>query len=233
MKYDELNADGQRQVMKVEYYTDFHPGIQGLFRESPFLELLGQLSGEPMCLFKDKINYKAPKGNGFLAHLDYSSSDSAQKPEHLTALIAVDENSMENGALEVVPGSHKMKWEFDEEWAKKCAPNPCGILSKEWEAGHEWTPALLKPGDVLFFGSHLAHRSGNNNSNKSRCSVYATFCATANDGIGAYKRYYDLRRQLYPPEYERDEDKDYSKGFAIYAPAGTGEILTSGVLQTV
>jgi 2-aminoethylphosphonate dioxygenase len=59
-----------------------------------------------MLLFKDKINYKLPSGNGFAAHLDAPAYDHIGKIEHLTANFAVDKATIENGCIEVVPGSH-------------------------------------------------------------------------------------------------------------------------------
>jgi hypothetical protein len=222
MAYDETNLEGNRQMMKMEYFSHYHEGMKEFLYHGDILKLLEQLSGGEMCLFKDKINYKAPKGNGFLPHIDAPSYDQAAKVDHLTALIAADENTLENGCLEVVPGSHKMEWEMDPEWVKKVPTT--GILSKKWEAEHEWVPALLKPGDILFFGSHLAHRSGLNDSKKSRASVYATFAPAENNGQAGYDAYYADRRKTYPPEYERVPGKDYTTGYNWFAPAAPGEI---------
>jgi len=220
MAYDELNADGQRQMMKMEYFTDFHKGMSEFLRHSGLTDLLKQLTGNEMCLFKDKINYKAPKGHGFLPHIDSPSYDQAGPKYHLTALVAVDPNTRQNGCLEVVAGSDEMELEYDPEWVAKQAPIPTGILSSKWEAAHEWSAAEMAPGDVLFFSSHLAHRSSVNNSNMSRASVYATYCSTDNGGDQAYEEYYRLRRDIYPPEYARDPKKDYTAGFNYFAPAG-------------
>ena len=143
-----------------------------------------------MLLFKDKINYKSPLGNGFDAHLDAPAYDHISKIEHLTANVAVDEATVENGCLEVVPGSHKM----DVELAHG------GHISKAWEDSHEWLPLPLKPGDILLFGSHLAHRSGPNSSQKPRSMVYATY-AGKTDGDNLREDYYAHRRTEFPPEH--------------------------------
>ncbi|KAL5336936.1 hypothetical protein BJX70DRAFT_371088 [Aspergillus crustosus] len=104
-----------------------------------------------MLLFKDKINYKQPRGNGFQAHLDAPAYDhiGGGRIEHITANFAIDAATPENGCLEVVPGSHKMAIEFEH----------CGRILLAWKATHEWVKIPLEPGDVLIFGSHLAHRS--------------------------------------------------------------------------
>lgn len=83
----------------------------------------------------------------------------------MTILMSVEEATLTNGCLEVVAGSHK-------------APIPLGedrCITPEWCAAHEWIPVELKTGEFLVFGSHLAHMSKANNSDKGRAAIYATF----------------------------------------------------------
>lgn len=158
-----------------------------------------------MLLFKDKINYKLAKGNGFGAHLDAPAYDHIGKIDHLTANIAVDEATEANGCLEVVAGSHKMDVELKHG----------GHISEAWEKSHEWIKVPLSPGDILFFGSHLAHRSGANRTDKSRRMVYATYHQVS-DGTDLRDRYYVDRRLNFPPEHEKEAGKDYSMGWTRY-----------------
>ena len=148
------------------------------------------LKKQDMLLFKDKINYKLPNGNGFAAHLDAPAYDHIGQIEHLTANIAVDAANRDNGYLEVVFGSHLMSVELSHG----------GAISKAWEEAHEWTPVPLQPGDMLLFGSHLAHRSAENKTNKSRSSVYATYHGKK-DGLDLRRRYYEDRRANFPPDH--------------------------------
>jgi ectoine hydroxylase-related dioxygenase (phytanoyl-CoA dioxygenase family) len=89
-----------------------------------------------MLLFKDKINYKGPNGNGFSAHLDAPAYDHIGKIEHITANICVDAATPENGCLEVVPGSHKMEPKFIQG----------GRIHPDWEMSQEWLSIPLQPG---------------------------------------------------------------------------------------
>lgn len=45
-------------LCRTENYANSHSGFNGLLRGSKLLNLLAQLSGEEMSLFKEKINYK-------------------------------------------------------------------------------------------------------------------------------------------------------------------------------
>lgn len=143
-----------------------------------------------MLLFKDKINYKLPSGNGFGAHLDAPAYDHIARIEHLTANIAVDEATPENGCIEVVPGSHKMDIGLENG----------GAISKIWEDSHEWVQVPLSPGDMLLFGSHLAHRSGPNHTSSDRGSIYATYY-NKSEGLDLRQKYYAHRKENFPPAH--------------------------------
>jgi len=205
MPYHEVNTDGTRQLMRTENFVDYHSDFHALLCGNAIAKILKSLSGDDMLLFKDKINYKLAHGNGFAAHLDAPAYDHIGKIEHLTANFAVDEATTENGCIEVVPGSHKM----DVELAHG------GAISRPWEASHEWTAVPLHPGDVLLFGSHLAHRSGSNQTNTRRSMIYATYHGKS-DGLDLRQKYYKHRRENFPPDHERVEGKDYTQGYKTY-----------------
>ena len=58
----------------------------------------------------------------------------------MTANIAVDNATLENGCLEVVPKSHKMDVRFQEG----------GKIHPDWEKVHEWVAVPLQPGRCIF-----------------------------------------------------------------------------------
>ena len=64
----EVNASGKRVLCRTENYADCHEGLGGLLRSDRLLHILEQLSGEPMLLFKEKINYKLAGSGTFLYH---------------------------------------------------------------------------------------------------------------------------------------------------------------------
>ncbi|KAJ5094274.1 hypothetical protein N7456_010135 [Penicillium angulare] len=205
MPYDEININGERQLMRTERFIDFHPQYKELVCGKQLGEILKAVSGDDMLLFKDKINYKQPFGNGFQAHLDAPAYDHIGRIEHVTANIAVDAATLANGCLEVVPGSHKMDVEFEQS----------GRIKHSWENEHEWVTLPMEPGDMLIFGSHLAHRSAENKTAESRSSLYATFHSKS-DGLDLREKYYKHRMENFPPEHERIEGKDYSAGYKTY-----------------
>ena len=52
-------------LCRTENYVDSHEGFNSLLRGKKLLSLLNDLAGEPMLLFKEKINYKLA-GSGTL-----------------------------------------------------------------------------------------------------------------------------------------------------------------------
>ncbi len=126
-------------------------------RSGKLLGVLEQLSGEPMLLFKEKINYKlAGSGKrtytvhilslccsdefetgGFAPHIDAVAYTHVKMIKHLTILLAVDASNMTNGGLEVVHGSHLMEIPVKED-------DHC--IEADWVKNQQWTPVELDPG---------------------------------------------------------------------------------------
>ena len=55
-------------INRIENMTPFHGGLSAL--ANSFVPSCGQLLGEEAVLFKDKINFKMPGGDGFKPHQD-------------------------------------------------------------------------------------------------------------------------------------------------------------------
>lgn len=87
-------------------------------------------------LFKDKVNYKLPGANGFVAHLDAPAYTHMGNIVHTNIMVAIDGQKAENGCLELVPRSHKM----DVPLVNR------GCIDPEWEASHEFIKVPLDAG---------------------------------------------------------------------------------------
>lgn len=86
------------------------------------------------------------KAGGYAPHIDasaYEHLQSLEKKTHTTLLIAVEEATVENGCLEVVPGSHI-------DGRTNPIPTVGGkTITDEWTATHEWKAIPLKPGRLI------------------------------------------------------------------------------------
>ncbi|KAJ2248605.1 hypothetical protein GGI13_004591 [Coemansia sp. RSA 455] len=89
-----------------------------------------------------------------------------------------------------------------------------GSINDEWCDSHTWIPVECNSGDVLIFGSYLAHKSGENKSNISRANLYMTYNPLSEGDKRA--EYYADKREKFPPLNERMVGKDYSAGARTY-----------------
>ncbi|KAJ3847629.1 hypothetical protein EV368DRAFT_68945 [Lentinula lateritia] len=172
MHYDEVIKSSkssnteERVLCRTENFADYHEGFKELFRGAEMTSILEQLTGEPMVLFKEKINYKQPRAGGYEAHIDSLGYRHIGNVSHLSILMAAEPATLENGCLEVVAGSHKMSIPIGK--------NKC--IQQEWCDEQKWIPVPLESGQFLVFGSYLAHRSAPNKSDKGRAAIV---CPTA------------------------------------------------------
>lgn len=198
MKYYE--QENPTQLSRIEYYLDFFPHLNQLLN-SPRLQYLIELllGNQSSVLFKEKINFKYPGGGGFAPHQDEPAFAMFPHGFHITVCFPVDQMTPENGCLEIVPKSHQ---------DGILPQNPDQTIADKWTEQHEWQPIPLQTGDILIFGSYLAHRSHPNHSNNERRAHYLTYNSKSK---GDHRlEYYQRKRNSIPPEYERDPNKTYT-----------------------
>ncbi|KAL6065712.1 Phytanoyl-CoA dioxygenase [Balamuthia mandrillaris] len=198
MYFSKSLKDGSRLLHRIENFFDYHPEFMELFNSPRFLGFVSQLFGERALLYKEKINFKYPGGEGFEPHQDHAAGWWLYGHTlHITALVTVDKATAANGALEVVAGRHKE-----------------GLLGGKFEAVPKeevekmtWILTETNPGDLVFFDSFVPHRSAPNLSEESRRVLYVTYNKASE---GDYRvQYYQDKRKNYPPDCEREEGKSY------------------------
>ncbi|KAI9506810.1 hypothetical protein BX070DRAFT_238300 [Coemansia spiralis] len=207
MNYYELNkATNSLQLCRTENFTPYSDYLRNTVTGSRVLGILEQLVGEPYVLFKEKINAKLPGGQGFKPHQDSPAFTHLGQVNHITILFTIDGSYIENGCLEVVPGSHAS--------GTIIPHHEDGSMVEEWCKSHEWMPVECNSGDLLIFGSYLAHRSGKNNSDVSRANLYMTYNPLSEGD--KREEYYADKRKKFPPLNERQPGMDYSDSARIY-----------------
>ncbi len=167
LNYYEL-VDGKKTLSRTENFLPFHPGFRQLIQESRLFGMLEEIVGEPVLLFKEKINYKYPGTGCYAPHQDihaFDTSPLAFQHYHINAALFLDEATLENGCFEVVPG-------FE---GKVLDRNPNGSIVEEIAGSLDWIPVNATPGTVLIFNCYVPHRSALNTSIKPRRTVYFTF----------------------------------------------------------
>ena len=195
MYFEESKLDSKKRILsRMENIEPFHKGFSKLFISGEIQKIVSQLFNEEALLFKDKINFKMPGGDGFKAHQDVQAGWDKYAKLHITALVSIDTSSIENGCLEIATGNH-------------CK----GLIGERWQPIDEdllnYSPVETAPGDAIFFDSYTPHRSGPNLTKDRRRVLYVTYNAIS-DGDQRSKYYAD-KWLTYPPDIDRDPNKKY------------------------
>ena len=200
MKYFEpsLLHPGERVLQRIENFCPFHDGFAELCDSEKLRGSVARLLGESAVLFKDKINFKLPGGDGFKPHQDQQAGWSTYADLFVTAMVSIDPTSEENGCLELCAGHHTR-----------------GLLGEEWKplADEDMRrlggrPVPTRPGDAVFFDSYTPHASAPNLTAERRRVLYITY---NRQSAGDHRvRYYADKRKSFPPDIERDPSRTYT-----------------------
>ena len=191
-----INKD-EKILQRIENFCKYHKGFNDLCAKSRIIECVNDCFGEKGILFKDKINFKMSGGSGFKPHQDLQAGWNDYAKFYLTAMISVDNSTVRNGCLEFAYGHNKS-----------------GLIGKLWKPlsdkdmkNMKFIPIETKPGDAIFFDCYSPHRSKPNLTKKPRRILYLTYNKLS-DGDHREK-YYDDKYKNYPPDIDRDPNKDY------------------------
>jgi hypothetical protein len=194
---DSLTEEGRKLMSRIEKFADYHQGLHDFVFGAPMIDRLTELLGEEPVLFKEKFNFKFPGGGGFEPHQDIQPGWDDYASFFISVLVTVDPSTLENGCLELAAGHHK-KGLLGEKWKP---------LTAEQLEGVEFIRFPTEPGDVVFFDCFVPHQSEPNLTDSPRRNLYLTFNRRSE---GDHReQYYADKRASFPPDNERDPDKEY------------------------
>ena len=150
---------------KIEGW-EVDPVFLAYMQDETFRGITREWIGESVSIYRAMFMNKPPnKGTVLPYHQDGGDGwrlTSAEERDFLTIWTAVDEASVANGCVEVVPGSHKLG----------LLSKRGHTISKEHEAEHaesaESTFLELAQGEVVVLHNFLLHRSGVNETDRPR-----------------------------------------------------------------
>lgn len=198
MYFEPSLADPDARVLnRVENFLPYQEQMAALL-ENDLRAACSRLFDEESVLFKEKINFKLPGSGGFEAHQDAQAGWERYAKLFITATVIVDRATVENGCLELAHWNHREAlvgglWE---------------PLEGEQLNGVDFRAYPGEPGDVLFFDSYLPHRSAPNQTSDPRRVLYVTYNKASEGDHRA--QYYADKRASYPPDIERDADREYA-----------------------
>jgi len=193
-----LLEPGKRVLQRIENFCPFHSGFAALCEGDKLCGTTTALLGEPAVLFKDKINFKLPGGDGFKPHQDQQAGWSIYADLFVTAMVSIDDTTGENGCLELAAGHHTR-----------------GLIGDEWKPLSEEDMRRMnaravptRAGDVVFFDSYTPHASGANLTADRRRVLYITYNRLSAGDHRA--RYFADKRKSFPPDIEREPGRTYT-----------------------
>ena len=163
------------------------------------LDAATALLGPDIKFFADQLFIKGPGGMEKTCHQD-SAYFHIEPMAILTAWVALDDVTIENGCLWVVPGSHRegLK-DHSEAWMvgnRQDQKIPDAQIDRDREK-----PILLKAGDCSFHHSLLLHRSGPNQTDTRRRGLATHYMSARSRWTGAPEDQPDyplLKGRAYP-----------------------------------
>ena len=182
----ELSNDNKPVLCRTEYIINHHLGMKQFLTQGMIPNIVSRVSGFPIHLYKEKINYKYPNTGGYRPHQDITAYPNSMN--HTTCLIHLCDTNLDNGCLQ-----------FSPIYNNSILENTNGILSKPQNLS--WVNCPTNFGDVVLFNSYIPHKSGPNKSNNPRKSLYITY-NHANEG--------NLRDDYYQNKLKNIEDNKIS-----------------------
>lgn len=189
--YYEKIKKNSKLIRRIEKISDISHQSKELINSIKIKKLLKNIFNENFTLFKDKLNFKYPKGEGYLPHIDghFFWKDNKSKIQNgwlkyaknfINLVIPLERSDESNGCLYVA--DKKNTNILGNSWkkiTKKLEFNSPNIMKKDINK-FNFIPIIMNAGDLLLFNWKCAHFSKKNNSNKSRMIFYATYCEEKN-----------------------------------------------------
>ena len=172
-----IKWEGDTDVVHgIEPFAHLSPALDAWAHDPRFLEPMCDLVGDDRpALFTEKLNLKRPRHGGVNPlHQDYPYwVDIVPDPARVaTSMLFLDDSTLENGCLHVVPGSHKRGVWKGRTDGDRFAANE---IDTSAYVGIETVPLELRAGSVVMFGPYLVHRSEPNRSERERRALLFSY----------------------------------------------------------
>lgn len=201
MKYYEpsqLNHD-EMILIRIEKFLEESSLLKSVVYDETLIKIIAALLLQDPILLKEKINYKPYGSPPDYLHQDSQAGWDKFGTEFISALIAVEESNVDNACVEFDVSGHYKDALAGPLWEPL---NPDSLENLDLQ------PIETKSGDVVLFNSYVPHASDGNRSLDRRCNIYITYNKETD---GDHRRqYFNEKRLSFPPNNERDPNKDYS-----------------------
>ncbi len=168
---DERSADPELRVRKLARFIKADARLAGAAAQPRLMGLLDQLIGPGHRLIQDMALMKPPlKGSEKPWHQDNAYFDWTPLDGIVGVWIALDEATVENGCMQIIPGSH-LAGPARHYHVRDCQLDDQGVAVDAIEV------VPLKPGGVLFFSGLIHHGTPANQSASRRRALQFHYAA--------------------------------------------------------
>ena len=186
--------EDKEKLNRIEYFVNYNEELKALSLNEKIIKLVKiKLNDEP-ALFKDKVNFKYPGGEGFLPHQDIAAGWGEYCNKHVSVAIPLCDTDEENGCLFFGKKSRHMLTEnfkdLDNDIFLEAAPS--------------------KAGDIFLFDSYVPHASYGNKSNFSRAILFFTYTPLSYGDF--YEKYHSDKFINVPPDIYKVKGRKYRSG---------------------
>jgi len=183
---ERLRAEGQATLRgNNTFLTDpeaTDPTAMRYVAHPRLLQAVMSVLGPDVDLFGSQFAVKqARSGSAFAWHQD-SGYGHIQPADYLTVWLALDDATIENGTIWVLPGSHA--------WGRlehnRSTANPNDMIGYPEDAPYQGVPVEAARGEAALFSSLTLHKSGTNRTDAPRRAWVLQYCVpgTCNSRTG-------------------------------------------------
>jgi len=168
---DERVDDPELRLRKLAFFVQIEPRLEAASRHPRLMAAVHQLIGEGARLVQDMALLKPPfRGSEKPWHQDTAYFDWTPLGGVLGTWIALDEATVDNGCMQVIPGSQR------EGPVAHFHVRDCQIADGSVQVARAVT-IPLKPGGVLFFSGLLHHGTPPNHTSQRRRALQFHYAA--------------------------------------------------------
>ena len=159
-------------LRRIKHPLTRHPAYAKYARHDPILDLVECLLGPDLRFHNNKVNMKNPSdGSAVEWHQDWAFYPHTND-DLLEVGIALDDMTAENGALMVIPGSHR-----DRTWNHHQDGFFVGAITDPEFKPEGAVPVTVRAGGITLHHVRTVHGSRPNRSQKPRRMFFIGFCA--------------------------------------------------------
>jgi ectoine hydroxylase-related dioxygenase (phytanoyl-CoA dioxygenase family) len=167
---------GTGEIRSASFLVRFDPFFQDFARTPKLLDHARGLLGPRVKVFRDQALFKPPQGQAKPLHQDQSYFLVEPADDLITAWIALDEATLQNGCMTYVPGSHK-------HGVFPISPDPERPVHQIPDTGDldlpESVHCPVPAGSIIFHHGCTLHASANNHTDTWRKALIMHFSTSA------------------------------------------------------